>query len=512
MDLEGKVRRYVRKVIGMSLPLHDSPQPGTDGRKIFLPLSRRSLEEFFSREFVDAASEELLFSIVVGLAYHEAGHIISGEEETDPKVISNLISEANDFTVVPRRWPGSIPFTLAAVNASYRQARDLASLPLNTKQEKLGAMFGLCLCYLRKLRVKYEGRDVRKLPEDHPLHPYFERAKPILREARRCPVSQRPKLVKALYEILRDLWGKEEGLEQALELAEGELELGKLPLGAGDAIGMEEEMERQGRSEEIRREIEGLEHGRGGSEEDVEGPSQESLADPEVASEIRRVVQSLMLERTLARMVPSTRGERFCPGRFYEVKTRPEAPRVRRIVLRMSRRPQETEVVLCFDRSGSMAGEKERTAQKLAATFCRALFGVPELRFQLLGFNHATSLVKGREATPLERVLRMIPLALKAQGGTDLPLALSECLKLLRGSRAKRKLMFLLTDGDIYGSLDLRELVERCRGERIELTVIGVKGSDPNALRDAFGEGNVVYVEKFEELPSKLKELILRKI
>ena len=43
-------------------------------------------------------------------------------------------------------------------------------------------------------------------------------------------------------------------------------------------------------------------------------------------------------------------------------------------------------------------------------------------------------------------------------------------------------------------------------------TAIGVKGYDSDLLRDVFGRERVVYVEKFEELPSRLKELVLRKI
>ncbi len=54
--------------------------------------------------------------------------------------------------------------------------------------------------------------------------------------------------------------------------------------------------------------------------------------------------------------------------------------------------------------------------------------------------------IKGRHQLSLTTVLRRIPLALKAKGGTDFPLALKVAINLLEEFAVHKKIIFILTD------------------------------------------------------------------
>ena len=532
------IRHYLNEVIGVHYPVRDSPAPGITfppNREIHLPLTKASLEGFFSPEFVVQAVPELLFSIVVGLAYHEAAHDRSGEKRVDPHLLNNIICDANDFTVVPEMWPGSIPFTLSLVNADYARYRDLADLPFQTMEDELTVLLHLGVSFLRKLRVKHDGKDIRSLPEDHPLHPYFERLKPIMKTARKAPVTRRPELVKELYEVVRDFWrqdkdreeiDQEKSLSEALERASISLEAHKKPLHDVDAQALNAKLgeERTKSIKEVMDKIrEDLENGvpEGGKscqelpfvlEEEKEEAPYPPEVDDRIVSSVRAVLIPKLFERSYRRRAPSLVGDKFHPGRFYEIKTRPQAPRVKREVLRITRALDEVDLILCFDRSGSMGedgGAKEKTAIQVAATLYKALATVPKLTTILLTFNDVPHLIKGFHPLSLGTVLKRIPVALKAEGGTNLPLALHECIRLAEKGKARKRVIILLTDGDTEGSVDVREPVERAGREGIEVVCVGVQGADPDTLIRIFGMGKAVYVDHIYHLPQEFRKVII---
>ena len=207
--LSSYVAYYIHGVIGLNVKLIDSPQPcsiNTADPVIELPMTPETLGQFLGPDFVGHAPVELLFSIVIGLAYHEAAHLLSGEPHVKPHLLDNIINDSNDFTFVPRQWKGSMPFTISLMNTTYRQGMDIKDIPLTTRAEKLQALIHLSVSYMRKLRIRDQGNDCRSLPTHHPLEPYFERIKPIMREARKANITRRPELVSKLYDVLKDFW------------------------------------------------------------------------------------------------------------------------------------------------------------------------------------------------------------------------------------------------------------------------------------------------------------------
>ncbi|RKZ28006.1 hypothetical protein DRQ36_11040, partial [bacterium] len=210
VDFMEVIRYYVHRVIGLDVPLADSPRPAfayEPEREMHLPMTHWSLSEFLGEVFVKKAPEELVFSILLGLAYHEAGHALSGEDNnTKPHVLNNIICDANDISFVPKRFPGSIPFTLTLFDVSLKSCEDIAKLELSSKKEQLIALLNIAVMYMRHLKFPFDNKLVRNLPDDHQLKNRFDKLVPILRQARKAKITERPELVREFYEIIKDLW------------------------------------------------------------------------------------------------------------------------------------------------------------------------------------------------------------------------------------------------------------------------------------------------------------------
>ncbi len=54
---------------------------------------------------------------------------------------------------------------------------DFKCVPVSTSEEKLQALIHLSVTYMRKLRINSNGKDIRNLPHNHELSPYFEKIK-----------------------------------------------------------------------------------------------------------------------------------------------------------------------------------------------------------------------------------------------------------------------------------------------------------------------------------------------
>ena len=447
-SLPAYITHYLRKVIGVKFPVLDNPQPSMTfppDQRLYIPLSKESLEVFLSPEFVQAASPELLLSIVIGLCYHEVAHALSGEVKVEPHILNNLICDANDFTFIPETWKGSIPFTLTVTNAFYAQTPDLTTIALYTKAEKLTAILHLAVCFMRKRRVKYEDSDVRSLPEDHPLYCCFERVKPIVKRARRVPVDERPKLVQELYEVVKDLWEenrdeREENLDTVLGKVESMMQKQRLSLSAEDARKLNTNQHQgtlRGILEEIQRQVDQEAVGNAGSgtgtfrdmpftlEEETEEALCSAPVDKRTVSELRQILRPLLFERSYRRRAPSIEGDKLNPGRFYEIKTNSSEPKIRKKMLRNQKALDEVELILCFDRSGSMESDgKSSVAVEIAATLYKALSTISKARVQLLAFDDVPHLIKGNAPLSVDTALRRIAAGVKANGigGTNLPL------------------------------------------------------------------------------------------
>lgn len=547
---------YVERVIGLSYPVLDSSAPKTvlgENPVIYLPISFRSLNIFLGREFVESADREVIFAIVIGLAYHETAHLISGEGMTKPHLLNNLICDSNDFNVVPKKWNGSIPYTLTLVNTTYMQGLDLIEMPLQTKADKLQTLMHLSITFLRKLRIKYHGKDVRSLPGDHQLYEIFEKIKPILRDARKAPVKKRPELVQKLYEMLKKYWieetdkeksnGKTKGIskkktsfDQALENLNADL---KQELTVGDSEQLKTVIKNNKIFEIIRRELQHIAN-QARIEETIKEKKEQQIAleniraydrnqphqieklkeiaphpvkvNESIANSLRKYLKILLYERAVARRKASVTGTKFSPGHFHEIKTNPEKPRIRQNIQRIRKNPVETELLLCFDRSGSMEGEKERVAQEIAGTLYKALVSISRAKIQILGFDNVPIIISDGKKLPIDIVFRKIPAGLYARGGTNFPMGLRESLMILEKSLAHKKIIFMLTDGDLYGVPSIEDLLHLARAQNIEVFCIGIEGSNKNEIEQLFGTENSLFITDIGKLPEEIKTTALNRL
>jgi hypothetical protein len=93
----------------------------------------------------------------------------------------------------------------------------------------------------------------------------------------------------------------------------------------------------------------------------------------ELSRKLKLALKPLLFERSLARRKPSIIGTTFAPSRFHEIKTQPEKPRIRKNILRAGKAVVETEIILCFDRSGSMNGDKEEVCKEVDRTYANRI-------------------------------------------------------------------------------------------------------------------------------------------
>lgn len=235
--------------------------------------------------------------------------------------------------------------------------------------------------------------------------------------------------------------------------------------------------------------------------------------DERIVTALKRQLRPLLFERSLKRRTASVVGTSFVPSHFHQIKTNPGAAKIRKSNLRIQRVLDEVAIALVFDRSRSMAsGKKETVAQQTAAIFYKALCSTSKAQIYLFGFNDVPVLIKGRHYLPLTTVLRRIPLALKAKSGTDFPLALKVTINLIEKIAVHKKIIFILTDGDISGFDDPVELVKEAYRKNIDVFVIAVEGSDYLELANQFGKTNVIKINFISELPFKIKKMVVESL
>ena len=517
VDFKDVIEYYMHRVIGLDVPLIDSSTPMCRYEpplEISLPTSFDTLAEFLGEEFVEQASEETIFSILLGLAYHEAGHALSGEKHnTKPHILNNIICDSNDLNFIPKTFPGAIPFTLTLFEASLKSCEDVARMNLNSNTDKLVGLLSVAITYLRHLKFLYDGKFVRALPDKHPLAEKFEALVPILRRARKAPVEERPELVQKFYEIVKDWWDEKLELTNTLILK---------PLSGEDAKIIARGMGRKGVSAKAKKELERVRkilkqenthyHSVRGSEpvRIKEMSSKMPEIDENIVINLRKNLRRMLETRAIARTTPSVKGEKFAPEKFYEVQTRPKKPRVRKETTRVGHKIPESAVCLCFDRSGSMEGEKEKLAIETAATLYCALSGIPQARVIILTFDDEVYLVKDERFEPANAVLRRLPKALEAQNGTNLPKAMKVAIEMLEKIVAHRKILFILTDGDTQGYVPIPELLAEAKKHKIHILCIGILESEKDELESEFGNGKVVYIEDIRELKKEMAKTMER--
>ena len=553
------VEQFLRKIIGMNFPLLNSRVPAVAGPPyhIGLPLSWKPLTYFFGKTFVQKASKELIFSVLVGLAYHEVAHIVSGEDKHfTPWLICNLINDSNDFNVVPRRWPGSIPFTHILTETVYTNPIEVCDSSREATYDFLEYILLASEQYLRRLRMFHAGQWRRHLPQDHILHECMEEVIPILRETRRSPIYDRARLMQAYYDIVRKhtldfarkLLGRnlppqeeQDFFDHLIEEAEQKIDKQHRTLEGHLSEETIKQLDEMIDSTSLRDKIDDIlgelkveianqdgddsEEDKGGWESKFLGHShtnnpQNTILAPKTGTrairtddrlviQVRRILKPRLVKRMLSRRAPEVIGVGFAPSFFYEIKTDPEHARIRQEIKRIGRALPETAIALLCDHSGSMnRGHKQQIANEIMATLYKALLFLPRIRVGLFGFFHATTQLASFFEYNLDTVLRRIPETLRPTGGTNLPWSLHLVLDRVRFIPAYRKIIVVVTDGDLKGTVPIEEQVAQAKDDDVHLIVLGIAGAKLGDIKAVFGE-NSFYVPTIADLPEQLIQVVL---
>lgn len=72
-----------------------------------------------------------------------------------------------------------------------------------------------------------------------------------------------------------------------------------------------------------------------------------------------------------------------------------------------------------------------------------------------------------------------------------------------------KKIIFILTDGDITGFDDPVELTKEADRKNIDVFIICVEGSDYLELTSQFGKTNVIKIDHISDLPFQIKKLVV---
>ncbi|GAB4327814.1 MAG: hypothetical protein Kow0074_23320 [Candidatus Zixiibacteriota bacterium] len=175
------------------------------------------------------------------------------------------------------------------------------------------------------------------------------------------------------------------------------------------------------------------------------------------------------------------------------------------------------DVVFCFDRSGSMQGEKIEQA-RAALQFCLGRLNADD-RFGLLVFNdHITSHTRTLEAATDQNVKAAIHFVrnIDADGGTNLDGAMLDAMALFELGERPRYLVFL-TDGKptvgVTDAASIRERAASANAVDARIFTFGV-GRDLNAglLNDLAedGHGLASYVDPGEDVEVKVSNFFRR--
>ena len=170
------------------------------------------------------------------------------------------------------------------------------------------------------------------------------------------------------------------------------------------------------------------------------------------------------------------------------------------------------EAIYVIDTSGSMSGTSIAQAKEALALAIDGLW--PEDRFNIIEFNsYARALFKdARPATRENRAeARGWVKGLRAQGGTEMALALNLALNGGENGERVRQVVFL-TDGQVGNEDELFKLIRSKLGDS-RLFTVGI-GSAPNShfmIKAAeIGRGTFTYIGKVEEVREKMGALFAK--
>src|ERR1700743_2498117 len=143
-------------------------------------------------------------------------------------------------------------------------------------------------------------------------------------------------------------------------------------------------------------------------------------------------------------------------------------------------------MVLALDRSGSMSGLPMEMA-KAAAKATADTLSSDDL-IEVIAFDSAPSRVVGMTPAKTRARIQNDIAAIQAGGGTEIFSALDAAYQSLTTTRARRKHVILLTDGQAPHN-GIHDLVQAMAAESISVTAVGLGSGIDEGLRRMIADG-----------------------
>ena len=596
LDLHLQVGRFVRHSVGIyPVIVQSSAQPrcrpaitvryrGTvkviGSPTIWLPVNGESLAKFLSQEYVDRATKVQCLAINMALAYHEGAHLVSGEpwqvhvlrDHSDPDPLKhetrtwwsaadsdecppsfkgglkipdlfcNLVNDANDFTVVPRRWPISAPLTMMLCRVIFWmglpldpvERSALAGLDANTRcLQEFSRLHRAYVWYLRSLKVRYGDKIVTSIPARDPMSEPFLQVKEIVRKAR-SPImmADRVPLIIDLFEVFKLYWQTCGGtLDDFLKVCIKAHD--QTPGDTNPGTDAEKLLSEQGDPymdpnlrDQVDAASEGLapqKRGGGGSwghkktaESDV---AYNDIDPPSVDTGTSRRVTQALSHKLVTRRIKSreqyagVRGRKLAPKHLTDLFTDRRRKRLWRTPSIPTKKDPDCALAGIFDRSGSMSGEKEQLCRLAACTLYDALYHMQTIDLAYYGYGSpAFAIFEGRPSGGKNATISRIVKKLGASGNNDVPDATHRALDWLSSSRASRKVIVIVNDGDLGGEkYTMKEEIARARRLKVDVVMIGV-GTTLDSMVEVLGSQNSFVLEDVSELPDLFNRVTLSRL
>jgi len=560
--LDYLARHYIHNVLGFgAVEIIDAPEAAVlikdgqllriDGRyQMKLPVSEESFLQVFGKG-ADQLSIQQKAMLLFGLIYHEIGHLISGEPLTTSRgfhVIYNIINDANENTILPAYWLGSIHYLQMVNDLMFHRVPDLGELPENDSLSLLKKLLTAMTVYRPCVCFKYDGEVAYSFPVGHPLSDIWFKVKQQLRRARKEYSLDEVEMERIRLEIINETiqvmkeWWKDDGhedetglsLEEALEKLHPEVQpQAFLASGSGDSdlsdmiqipedVGKdidklirdvartiaEEQLSERSLEDYLQEADEKSSRGHGTGSVRPSVASEPWPVDTRVAHELRNKMRRITFVRRHDRRHAEVTGNKLHPANFYQIKTNPEAPRIFRARTRIREAPVLTEFYFMMDRSGSMRGDREDVCRDIMATFYEALRLDRQVRLNIAGFD--TEVYEVDITNNAQYVLRQIAGYLKSGGGTDYPKAMRHALGVLERSSAEKKVLVMLTDGDLKSNAYDPFLLyhyAKLRG----IHVITIKLGSPIGTDFPFCDQQIALYD-VRELPNLMAQISLREV
>ena len=169
-------------------------------------------------------------------------------------------------------------------------------------------------------------------------------------------------------------------------------------------------------------------------------------------------------------------------------------------------------VVIGVDESGSMGNGNIESARELCATLYKAFDGMPNVDIYVFGWTTGYDDATGKSGVIMKKITKFSEVgSLRATGGTPFLEATFYLADFVEKLPHSKKLMFQITDGDIYHDQTLAHYFAKLRKAKIDVTGIQISYSKSQSMIDLFGKTNYIQTQSMDRINGAMTKTIVSK-